>query len=132
MQKNTPRSTAPTVRRLQKKQNLTLPNLSTEVDEINAASLRVEHSDGLLTNLDVVEITDALEQSALEIGCELDDENQGFIDQLCLQVVQALAHDLSASETIEADDIDVQVEMILMLNQQTELAKAYLQRQTIN
>jgi hypothetical protein len=129
MQKNTLESSAPTVRRLLKQQNLIAENSAVEIDDVNTAALRVEHPDGQLTKLDVVDITDALEQSALEIGCELDNENQGFLNQLCVQVVQALAHDLSPSETIEADDIDVQVEMTLKLNQQTELVTAYLQRQ---
>jgi hypothetical protein len=121
-------SSAQTDRRIQDQQNPIDENLPSEVDELSALALRIEHADGQLTTFDIDKISDALEQSTLAIGRELDDENQGVIDQLCSQVVQALTDDVSESETIEADDIDLQVEMTLMLNQQAELAKAYLQR----
>ncbi len=128
MKETTPESSAQTDRRIQDQQNPIDENLPLEVDELSAHALRIEHADGQLTTFDIDKISDALVQSTLAIGRELDDENQGVIDQLCSQVVQALTDDVSESETIEADDIDLQVEMTLMLNQQAELAEAYLQR----
>ncbi|MBL4672903.1 MAG: hypothetical protein JKX81_11645 [Arenicella sp.] len=131
MKENIPESSAQTGRRIKDLQDPIDDNLPPEVDVLNALALRVEHADGQLTKFDIVKITNALEQSTLAIGRVLDDETQGFINELCSQVVQALTDDMSESEIIEVDDIDLQVEMTLMLNQQAELAKAYIQRHAL-
>jgi hypothetical protein len=132
MKEHTPESTAQTGRRITDQQSQIDESLPLEVEDINALVLRVEHADGQLTKFDIDKISDALAQSTLAIGRELDDENQVVIEQLCSQVVQALTDDLSEAEVIEADDIDLQVEMTLMLNQQADLAKAYVQHYTLS
>jgi hypothetical protein len=132
MKEYTPESSAQTGRRTKDQQNPVDQSLPLGACELNAIALRVEHADGQLTTFDIVKIFDDLEQSTLAIGRELNHENQDFINKLCSQVVQALTDDMSESETIEADDIGLQVEMTLMLNQQAELAKAYVQQHASN
>jgi hypothetical protein len=138
MKKNRPESSAQTGRRIKDQSNSIDESCPLEAGEtreagdLNALALRVEHADGQFTTFDAVKITDALEQSTLAIGRELDDENQDVIHQLCSQVVKALTDDMPESEVIEADDIDLQVEMTLMLNKQAELAKAYGNRNALS
>ena len=129
MQKNISESTALTGPRLKKPKKPSSKKLSKQLDSINQVAIRafrIRHADGNLTKFDILDVVNDLQRSMLAIGGTPEDQNQDLVHRICAQVIEAMLEDMSGSDIIDVDDVHIQVEMVLRLEQQSELAETYL------
>lgn len=121
MQYDSTDSAAPTVRsenELSSNNDDSLPSLETHFE--------VKAKDGRLSQFDAQKIVTGLEQSMRLSGRKLDHNGERLINTLCSKITDTLLQNVPATRVMDIDDIHVQVEMSLILNQQNDLAEAYL------
>ena len=127
MQKKYQDSSATTESRIDETQEqLDVP---TDNQQLIDGEFDVRHDDGRVAKFDILNITEPLGESMLAIGRELDDSGRDLVDDLCSSVLSTLSEDLPAKGIIEADDLELQIEMTLRLSGDEDLVEGYLEQQ---
>ena len=129
MQKNISESTALTEPRLKNQKKPKTKKLSKQLESINDVAIRafsIRHADGNLTTFDILDVVNDLQRSMLAIGRTSENQNQDLVHRICTQVIEGMLEYMSGSDIIDVDDVHIQVEMVLRLEHQSELAEAYL------
>jgi hypothetical protein len=104
-------------------------DVPTDNQQLIDGEFDVRHDDGRVAKFDILNITEPLGESMLAIGRELDDSGRDLVDDLCSSVLSTLSEDLPAKGIIEADDLELQIEMTLRLSGDEDLVEGYLEQQ---
>ena len=126
MQTKYPESSASTETLLTKPQNSSSESANSHISA-NLA-LEVRQADGSVATFDIRNISNRLENSMQAIGRDLDEPGLHLVKGLCSSVLNTLSDGMPAKGIIEAEDLQLQIEMTLRLSGDTELVKGYLEQ----
>lgn len=126
MQTECPEFSASTETLITKRQNS--PHESVNSNISANLALDVRQADGSVTTFDILKISDRLEKSMRTIGRDLDQPGRHLIKDICSSLLNTLSGGIAAKGVIDANDLQLQIEMTLRLSGETELVKGYLEQ----